>query len=334
MHTKRFALFAACLACISTANAQEDVPKKPENAQQPTCPVRGQVKMPGEVPSVINSEGLSLDKVVVTLKGKYKHPRMPYPAEWRSMKPEERREWHNAFMETDDYKNYLQTVEAAKAKREIHRTELAEDGSFTFENIKPAWYELTARIMHPDAKDDRLLELARAHAMTQFIIKNTDKPYRVSLTMKLKNVLTPGDMAPDWTATAYDDSEFKLSDFRGKYVLFDFWATWCGPCLAEFPHLESVFADYEGEDFEMIGLSVDAEVDAPKSLLEKKPSPYRQGWVGELERHKKIADAYGMQSIPSIWLVGPDGRIIARNLSREEIREAVEAVLNPKSETN
>jgi len=325
-----------CLVCAVGATAQtrakEDSPKGSKTADNATCSVQGRVSMPGEVSEAINTEGLSLDKVVITLKGKYNHPKMPYPAEWREMKPEERTEWRNAFMDTDGYKVYLRAVEEARAKRQVYKTELAEDGSFTFANVKPAWYELAAIIMHPDAEDDRSLELARAHAMRQFFVRKNDKPSYVNLTLRLKNVLTPGDQAPDWTATAYDGSEFKLSDFRGKFVLFDFWATWCGTCRAEFPNLEAVFKDYGGERFETIGLSVDETIDAARSALEESPVAYRQGWVGDLKRHEEIAEAHGFQSIPSIWLIGPNGKIIARDLHREKIREAVMAALKDQAD--
>lgn len=288
--------------------------------------------MPDDVSEGVNAEGLSFDKVVITLKGKGNYPLLPYPSEWKTMKPEERSEWHSAFIKTKEYEDYLRRVEEAEAKREVYKTELDKDGSFAFAGIKPAWYELTAVIMHPDAKDDRSTELARARALHQFFVKQTGRPHRVDLTLKVKNVLVPGDLAPDWTATAYDGSEITLSDFRGKFVLFDVWATWCGPCRAEFPNLEAVYKAYGGETFEMIGLSVDEAIDAPRSVLEKAPSPYLQGWVGDLKRHEQIAEAYGFQSIPSIWLIGPNGKIIARDLSGKALRVAVKAAIEAQAD--
>jgi len=335
VNTKQIFL-TLCLACtvgaLAQTRAQEDSQKKSETTENATYSVRGRVSIPTKVPEAINTEGLSLDKVVITLKGKYNHPRRPYPAGWREMEAEERTAWDNAFRDSDDEKAYFRKVKEARSKRKVYKTEIAEDGSFIFADVEPAWYELTAVIMHPDAQDNHSDELARAHAMHQFFVKPDKKQVHVNLPLKLKNVLTAGDQAPDWTATAYDGSEFKLSDFRGKFVLFDFWATWCGPCRAEFPNLKSVFKDYGGERFEMIGLSVDETIDAAKLVLKETPLAYRQGWVGDLKRHEEIAEAYGFESIPSIWLIGPDGKIVARDLHGKKLRDAVMTALKDEGD--
>ncbi|TWU44978.1 Thiol-disulfide oxidoreductase ResA [Novipirellula aureliae] len=334
MMTKLFLVLISFLSFGVDAYAESEVEEG--SSQKPsadviTCSVRGTVHMPDELSEEINTEGLSLRSAIVTLEGKYSHPRMPYPPEWSTMTPEERSDWHNAFMNSDGYDAYLREVEVARAKRKVYKTELAEDGTFVFEDVIPAWYQLTTVIMHPDAGKERSLELARAYAMRQFFVKEAEASSPMNLTLKVKNVLTPGDLAPDWTATAYDGSEFKLADFRGKFVLFDFWATWCGPCRAEFPNLEAVYEDFGGERLEMIGLSVDKAISEPQSLFDESPSAYRQGWVGDTERHERIFEAYGIQEIPSIWLIGPDGKIVARDLRGKSLHESVKAALAAES---
>ena len=314
------------------SRAEDNSAKESKTADKGPYSVRGKVSIPNDVSEAINTEGLSVAKAVVTLKGKYNHPRLPYPANYREMEVEERIAWREAYMKTDAYKVHLVKIEEARAKRKVYTTEVKEDGSFNFSDVEPAWYQLTATIMHPSAADEQTPELARGWAMRQFFVRTNKKATYFNLPLRLKNVLTAGDQSPDWTATAYDGSEFKLSEFRGKYVLFDFWASWCGPCRAEFPNLEAVFKDYGGEKFEMIGLSVDEKIDDAKAVLKESPLSYRQGYVGDLERHEKIAEAYGFESIPSIWLIGPDGKIIARDLYGAEIREAVVAALKDQAD--
>ncbi len=330
MNTKQFFL-ALCLVCtLSAASqivAQEDSPKDSGAAEKVNYSVQGKIHMPPEVPEAINTEGLSVDKVVITLKGQYNHPQWPRPEGWGKMSSDERKACYHDFLDSDAHEAFLRKVEDARSKRKVYKTEIEKDGSFVFSNVTPAWYELTADIMHPSAGDEHSQELARARVMHQFFVRENKKEVNFNLTLKLKNVLVPGDQAPDWTATAYDGSEFKLSDFRGKYVLFDFWATWCGPCRAEFPNMESVFKKHGSERFEMIGLSVDETIDAARKVLKETPLAYRQGWVGDLKRHEEIAEAYGFQAIPSIWLIGPDGKIIARDLHGKKLRAAVDAAL-------
>ena len=298
-----------------------------------TTSVQGRVVLPEDVSEGIDVGGISLDKAIIKLEGDYKHPRLPYPENWRSITPEEREEWLNEFKKSEAYQEYEEKVEAAQAKRAVFSTEIAEDGTFIFEDIKPTWYQLSVMVMHPNATGEPSSKLARGHVMRQFIIKDVAQPYNVgALTLEVKNVLLPGDVAPDLTAVAYDGSEFKLSDFQGQFVLIDFWATWCAPCRAEIPNLEAVYEEFGGENFEMIGLSIDKSMDMPEAFHEKKPSGYLQGFLGADERYQGVREDYGIRGIPSIWLIGPDGKVVARDLRGMALREAVEAALASPTE--
>ena len=187
--------------------------------------------------------------------------------------------------------------------------------------------------MHPAAKGAPSPELARANKLHQFFAKDTKPDHSIgTTTLSLKNVLMPGDQAPDFTADGYDGNSFKLSDFRGQFVLFDFWATWCGPCIAEIPNLEAVSEEFGGERFKVIGLSTDDNLDDPKAFLAKKPSSYLQGHVGLEESYTMLSTAYGIQMIPAIWLIDPNGKIIARDLRGDDIRTTVEQSLTAESE--
>lgn len=294
-----------------------------------TVSLQGKVVFPEEIPAGISDQGLEIGKVIVKLEGKVNFPRRPYPNHWRDMSAEERKEWLRAFQKTEAFREYHEKVELARANRLTLTTDIADDGTFVFKNVTPAWYQLTAWLMHPEAKGETGPELARGRALRQFFVKDHGKPFDVGeLTMKIKNVPVPGEKAFDWTAQSYDGgADFKLSGFQGKYILFDIWATWCGPCLAELPNLEAVSKEFAGERFEVVGLSIDQTMEAADAFLKKKGSSYRQGYFGNDDRFDQIRNAYGIEGIPSIWLIDPDGKIVARDLRGEGIRRAVEAAL-------
>ena len=117
----------------------------------------------------------------------------------------------------------------------------------------------------------------------------------------------------------------KLSDYvgKGKYVLVDFWASWCGPCRAEIPNLIKVYNQYKGKKFEVLGVATWDEPDDTKKAIEELKIPYPQ----MLNAQKAGSNAYGITGIPQIILFGPDGTIVKRNLRGDAIEKTVAEVL-------
>ena len=310
-------LLFVVLSVLSISRAQE------------TTTIRGSVALPEKVADGINLEGLSLSDAIVLLEGSCRHPNMPYPEDWSEKTREERSAWTKAFRLSPEYQDYTAKVKAERAKRAVFSTELAEDGSFVFKDIPLAWYQLSVAIMHPEVEGEPSRELARAYKMTQFFVKDATKPHTISpWVLEVKNVLMPGDEAPDFLITDYEGKEFTLSSLRGQFVLIDFWATWCGPCIAEIPNLEEAFEKFGGDRYTSLGLSVDDKLSDPKAFLNKNPSQYLQGYVGYPERYQKIQNHYGIQTIPSIWLIDPNGKIVARDLRGAKIGEEVSKALS------
>jgi thiol-disulfide isomerase/thioredoxin len=143
-----------------------------------------------------------------------------------------------------------------------------------------------------------------------------------------ENALASGDDAPALTFATLSGEELTLESFRGKYVLLDFWATWCGPCVAETPHLKAVFdAHGANEKFAMIGLSLDTQKSAPENYAKENGLEWIQGFLGDWGQ-TAVPATFGVTGIPAIMLIGPDGTIVENHLRGERILEVVNEALN------
>ncbi|RLE28865.1 hypothetical protein DRJ54_05740 [Candidatus Acetothermia bacterium] len=135
--------------------------------------------------------------------------------------------------------------------------------------------------------------------------------------------LIPGHPAPDFSFTPLrGDQEVSLSDFRGKVVLLDFWATWCGPCMAELPNVLSMYQELHDQGFEIIGISLDTSESELRSVLQERGIAWPQyydgkGWDNE------IAGMYRVFGIPATFLLDRKGIIRYRDLRGEDLREKV-----------
>jgi len=130
--------------------------------------------------------------------------------------------------------------------------------------------------------------------------------------------VSEGNIAPDITVKTLDGNEFKLSDFRGKFVFIDFWGTWCGPCLGELPNNKKLAQFISTDTLEIIGLAARDKEKELREFLKKDPLPYKNAIAPE-----EVLNTYGIVSFPTTFLVGPKGRILAKNLSGEQLVDLV-----------
>lgn len=166
---------------------------------------------------------------------------------------------------------------------------------------------------------DRDHPVAARSAIDQLIQRYPDsKTVLHGATERLLNALDMREdsVAPDFVVQTVDGDSLRLSDFRGKFVMLDFWGTWCGPCLNELPHLKKLSQFFSGE-LEVIGLAHDD----PRNLadfVKENDIPYPNGIADP-----KIQKAYGIVSWPTTFLIAPNGKIIANNLRGEKLVDLV-----------
>jgi len=133
----------------------------------------------------------------------------------------------------------------------------------------------------------------------------------------------PGALAAGFSSTDINGQALSLSDYKGKYVLVDFWASWCVPCRKGNPHLKELYSQYKDKGFEIIGVSDDdSRPEAWKGAVAKDELPWkhvlrgmkvtRDGDKVNIDRSKDISAGYNVSSLPTQILIGPDGKIIGR----------------------
>ena len=194
--------------------------------------------------------------------------------------------------------NFLDTCKNSMAFAFIIGDEIAE----TPEDVERMYNELTPEVQSSYAG--------------QWLLRRAENLRKVSV----------GRIAPEIELPAPDGRSVKLSSLRGQYVLIDFWASWCGPCLAEAPNVKAIYEDYKDKGFEVYGISLDTDKEAWEKAIEQNGL----GWihVSSLKGNDAVTAAYNVSGIPCTYLLDKEGRIIAKDLRGQELREKVASLFD------
>ncbi|MEM9884736.1 MAG: TlpA family protein disulfide reductase [Bacteroidota bacterium] len=235
---------------------------------------------------------------------------------------------HNAWV-FESVKGYAETISMLNYPDKVHR-ELLER---VLQEI-PAQshtYQLALAAMVNGLKSKEHANLA--YFGEQFVekYKNTSPAAAKAIEKQIAaaKAFMVGAEAPDFTQKTPEGVDLSLSDLKGKVVLVDFWASWCGPCRKENPNVVRVYEKYKDKGFEILGVSLDRQKTRWLQAIEADGLTWAQisdlkGWQNE------VAQIYGVRSIPSTVLVDEEGKILARNLRGPALERKLAEVFEGK----
>ena len=189
---------------------------------------------------------------------------------------------------------------------------------------------------HPNSLASGLLLLLIAdkipvQKLEEYYINLADDVKKLSILAKMTDRIAAkkrsviGSSAPDFVMNDMNGKPLKLSDYKGKYVLLDFWASWCVPCRKDNPYVKAAYEKFKDKNFVIIGVSVDEDGTKWKQAIEKDQLPWKH--ISDLQKTNKVAELYGVQPIPDNFLISPDGKIIERGLHGDELERILGGIL-------
>lgn len=261
------------------------------------------------------------------------YPKVPIEDEIKSLSPQQRQERYAKWAATDEGKAYQEQIRKLNEERKFYQVPVQPDGTFRIDDVEPGNYVLNLQVAQTGADRSGGMRESLATASAKFTMppvtpEQLDQPLEIpAVPLEMLVVVNVGDAAPVFVTKTFDGKPLQLADYSGKYVLLAFWGTWCSPYVAEVPNLKGIYDKYGNDPrFVMIGMAVDQSAELPKDFVQKNGIAWVQGYVGDFQ-HADVAKSYGVRSYPSLWLIGPDGKVLAKAMRVEQLRPEIEKAL-------
>jgi len=160
-------------------------------------------------------------------------------------------------------------------------------------------------------------------------LRNTPDGKKLGQNIEASIATVVGAQAPLFTQNDVNDKPVNLADFRGKYVLLDFWASWCGPCRAENPNYVKAYNKYKDKGFTILSVSLDRPGKKDAWLAAIKHDGLEWMQVSDLKFwDNAAAKLYDVGSVPANFLIDPSGKIIAKDLRGDELTKKLASLFN------
>jgi thiol-disulfide isomerase/thioredoxin/5-hydroxyisourate hydrolase-like protein (transthyretin family) len=222
------------------------------------------------------------------------------------------------------------------AKRQNMNTRIQPDGTFHFDDVLPGAFSVRVNleVENPANDDVHIAGFAEVAVGQLDFAVNDEATTPLDIGTVAMTAISPraplGGDAPDFTVPTVDGKAFKLSDHRGKWVVLQFWATWCAPCKEEFPAMIKLHERFKDRnDVVIVGLSADADIKTVQAFADENKVPFVMGFVGEMGKSPVVRD-YCVNGIPSIWLISPEGKVFTRNSNPEGVSGTLQTQLRKK----